>query len=128
MQAKWRAFLRDLGRVVIPGVLDWNFDGYGNWSGVAVRLRTDAEFLANPKVQKILRRRRRHEECRGGVDAGCEVVMGATCEGPKTSCSGNRANALMKKEDALLFWFQRSLVVLLLAVALYWLRRLIFGI
>ena len=85
------------------------------WECVRVRLKTDEEFLANEEVQKMLRRRRRHEDCWGRVKGGCQVVMGGMCAGPKNGSEGTGKATLGK---VLSF---EAFAVVLFAVLLYWL-------
>lgn len=66
-------------------------------------VKTDAEFCANPEVRLIMRRRRKHADCREGRE--CEVTGGRCL----SSCLRS-------------WWFGRvEVLVLGVAVALAWL-------
>jgi hypothetical protein len=54
----------------------------GVFFSTALRLGTNAEFLSNGNIQKLLRRRLFHCDCRGGGH-DCSYVQGMICGGPK---------------------------------------------
>lgn len=58
-------------------------------------LKTDGAFClgTNGEVKAIMERRRRHGECKAG-DGGCEVIVGATCRGPKMGLAGTLKEGL----------------------------------
>lgn len=52
-----------------------------------VDMSSDRGFLANVQVQTLLRREHRHDMCVRGP-AGCRVVLGVTCGGPRLAGGG----------------------------------------
>jgi hypothetical protein len=90
----------------------------------SLNVGTDEGFLANPQVQELLRRERRHGDCERG-QAGCRLVLGVTCGGPKKGGrldwirSRRRTGDWWRKEWV---WAAVSILVALVAVVLYVLR------
>ena len=84
-----------------------------------VRLLTDEDFLENREVQRVLRRRRRHEDCPVGVLGACEVVEGNTCEGPRTGVNVSRWN-LGRRSAASSRWAWTTLIAVMVAMIGVW--------
>ena len=127
-EKKWGFYLRALGisRVTIPGLLDWNVSSSGAWSGTAVRLKTDAEFLANPEVQRLLRARWRHEGCMADEEGGCEVLRGQKCVGPKRKRVGGMNDIFEKGSVRTLVrevWTWEAVLAMLIGIVVSGLHR-----
>jgi hypothetical protein len=90
----------------------------------SLNVGTDEGFLANPQVQELLRRERRHVDCDRGR-AGCRVVLGVTCGGPKKGGRLDWIRARRRTGDWWRMewaWVAVSVLVALVAVVLYVLR------